>query len=82
MTEVSKMSVKDWLVIYIITSIPLVGLVMLLIWAFGNNTNETTKTWAQAFLIWSVIGFGLIMLFSGVILAFIAEFSQRVLYPY
>lgn len=39
------MSVKDWAISIIITMIPLVGLIILCIWAFGNKEiNENKKT--------------------------------------
>jgi fatty acid desaturase len=50
------MSVGDWFIAILITAIPLVGLIMLLIWAFGSNTNVNKANWAKATLIWMVIG--------------------------
>jgi hypothetical protein len=50
------MSVGDWFIAMLITAIPLVGLIMLLIWAFGSNTNVNKANWAKASLIWMVIG--------------------------
>ena len=38
-----------------LAAIPLVGVVMLLIWAFGGNTNPNKANWAKASLIWAVI---------------------------
>ena len=35
--------------------IPLVGLIMYFVWAFGSNTNANRKSWARAKLIWVLI---------------------------
>lgn len=57
------LSVKDWFVTLFITSIPLIGLIMLLVWAFDNSTNVNKKNFAKASLIWTLIGIGLTVLF-------------------
>jgi hypothetical protein len=45
----------EWMLTYLLAAIPLVGVVMLLIWAFGGNTNPNKANWAKASLIWAVI---------------------------
>ena len=35
--------------------IPLVGLIMYFVWAFGSNANVNRKSWARAKLIWVLI---------------------------
>ena len=57
------MSVKDWFLTLLITYIPLVGLVMLLVWAFDSNTNLNKKNWAKASLLWMVVGIALAIIF-------------------
>jgi uncharacterized membrane protein len=57
------MSVKDWFVTILIAAIPLVGLVMLLVWAFDASTNVNKKNWAKATLIWMLIGSVLAVIF-------------------
>jgi len=50
--HVSKpMSVTDWLITLIIVAIPLVGFIMLFVYAFGGNENISRKNWAKAQLI-------------------------------
>ena len=49
------MSVKDWLITFLILAIPVVGLVMLFIYAFGNDQNIHKQNWAKAQLIWMAI---------------------------
>jgi sterol desaturase/sphingolipid hydroxylase (fatty acid hydroxylase superfamily) len=45
----------DWFVTLLVTAIPLVGLIMLFVWAFGGNTNLNKANWAKAALIWMAI---------------------------
>ena len=61
------MTIGDWIITLIITYIPLVGFIMLFVWAFGGGTHPSKKTWAQAVLILMVIGIVLAIIFFGVI---------------
>ena len=56
------MSVKDWLITFLILAIPVVGLVMLFIYAFGNDQNIHKQNWAKAQLIWMAIILALVFL--------------------
>lgn len=56
------MSVKDWLVTLIITALPLIGIVMLFVWAFGNNENPVRQNWAKAQLLLVAIILALVIL--------------------
>lgn len=57
-------SVGDWVVTYLITLIPLVGFIMLFVWAFGNNTKTSKANWAKAALILFAIGVVLSIILS------------------
>jgi heme/copper-type cytochrome/quinol oxidase subunit 2 len=57
------MSTKDWVITLLISYIPLVGLIMLIVWAFDSNTNMNKKNWAKASLIWMLIGIGIAIIF-------------------
>lgn len=57
------MSIGDWLITFIITAIPLVGFIMMFVWAFGDGTHPSKKTWAQAYLIMMVIIIILMIIF-------------------
>lgn len=59
------LSLKDWIITLLVTFIPIVNFVMYLVWAFGNETHPSKKTWAQATLIWLAIS----LLFGGIIMA-------------
>jgi len=63
------MSVKDWLITTLICAIPVVGFVMLFVWAFGSEGNPNRANWAKASLIWMAIVFALVILFWGTLAA-------------
>ena len=52
-----EMTVGDWLIAFLLTSIPVLGLISLLIWSFDENTAPSRSTWAKAMLIWYLISF-------------------------
>lgn len=52
----SALSLSDWLITIIVASIPIIGFIMLFIWAFGDNTNVNKANWAKANLIIYAIG--------------------------
>ncbi len=49
------LSVKDWLVTLIIAAIPLVGIIMLFIWAFSSDGNIHKKNFSKALLLFTLI---------------------------
>lgn len=59
-------STKEWLVVMLITAIPLVNIIMLFVWAFSDDTPEAKANWAKATLIWIaiIIGFYIIMMMA------------------
>ena len=68
--------VTDWVLTIFLTAIPLVGLILLFIWAFSNETNPSKANWAKATLIWYAIGIVLTFLFFMLFgtAAFLSEF--------
>jgi len=44
-------SIGDWILSYFLMCIPLVGFIMLFVWAFGDQTKPSKKNWARASLI-------------------------------
>jgi hypothetical protein len=75
------MSMKDWIITLLISYIPLVGLIMLIVWAFDANTNPNKKNWAKASLIWMLIGIGIaivfFILFIGVFMSAVSSFEAQ-----
>jgi hypothetical protein len=61
------MSVKDWLITSLIMIIPLVNIVMLFVWAFGEGANPNKANWAKAALLMSVIAVAFYILIFAVV---------------
>jgi len=49
-------SVGDWFVTLLLTSLPMVGFIMLLVWAFGGGAKASKRNFARASLIFMLIG--------------------------
>lgn len=45
------LSVKDWLITLLLMAIPVVGVVLLCVYAFGSDQNPNRQNWAKAQLI-------------------------------
>ena len=58
-------TVGEWLITYLILAIPIVGLIMVFVWAFGSDTKPSKKSFFQAQLIVFLIAFGLVILAAG-----------------
>jgi len=68
-----QMSLGDWIVTYLVTCIPIVGIVMLFVWALGEAGGcPSKKTWAQATLVWFLVAIVLWFLVLGSIFAGVA----------
>lgn len=68
------MTIGDWLITFLIQAIPLVGFIMLFVWAFGGGTHPSKKSWAQASLIFALIMFVLVIIFFAALWSFIGSF--------
>jgi len=71
----SVMSFKEWALTIFIASLPIIGIIMVLIWAFDSNTNIHKKNWAKGNLLIMILAFLFIIFFLFVFggLAFIAN---------
>lgn len=49
--EYKPLTVGDWIVTQLILAIPLVGIIMLFVWAFSSETHPSKKTFCQSSLI-------------------------------
>jgi heme/copper-type cytochrome/quinol oxidase subunit 2 len=80
MRDETPMSMKDWLITLLLQAIPVVGFILLIVWAVDSNTNLNKQNWARASLIIFAIVIGIVILISilmfGVIAALFNE-SQR-----
>ncbi len=61
--ENRPMSVGNWFVTILIMAIPVGGLIMLFVWAFGDIAPQSKRNWARAQLIWMLTAFVLVFLF-------------------
>lgn len=68
-SQPSTVSVGDWIITYLVSAIPVVGFIMLFVWAFGSSTPPSKANWAKATLLFGVIIGGLSILFFGSIVA-------------
>lgn len=53
--KVTPLPVWKYIGIFLIMGIPILGIVMLFVWAFGSSFNRNTKNYARAVLIFSLI---------------------------
>lgn len=72
--ESEAVSMGNWFVTLLLVSIPLIGLIMLLVWAFGGS-NPSKKNWARATLLWMLVGVVLAVAFGSAIIAAFASLA-------
>lgn len=53
--KITPLPVWKYIGIFLIMSIPLLGFIMLFVWAFGSSFNKNTRNYARAFLIMLLI---------------------------
>lgn len=63
-----EMSVGDWILTLFLTALPIIGFILLLVWAFGDGTHRTKRNFSRAvlilILIWLVVYVVFIMVFA------------------
>jgi len=59
----ASMSVSDWVLTIFLSGLPVIGLILLFIWAFGDNQRPERVNWAKATLIWMLFGIALATVF-------------------
>ena len=52
--DYNEISTGEWIASTILAHLPLIGIVILLVWAFGGGTSPTKANWAKAQLILAV----------------------------
>ena len=62
------MTLKDWLITYLLLLIPIANVALLFVWAFGKDVNQSKKTYFQAQLIILAVVLVLYILFFGAII--------------
>lgn len=53
----------DWFLTIFIANIPLIGFIMLIVWAIDKNGNPSKANWAKAKLLWFAVVIGLSIVF-------------------
>ena len=56
-TNDPHVSTGDWVLTLILSGIPIVGFILLLVWAFGGGAKISKRNYARATLILMIIGF-------------------------
>ena len=52
-----------------LSALPIAGLILLFIWAFGSGHHPSKSSWAKAMLIWQAIFLGLTIIYIIIVLA-------------
>ena len=60
-----ELSVGEWIITLMISSIPFLGIIALLAWAFSRSTPTCKANWAKAWLVLQVIGYAVAILMWG-----------------
>ncbi len=76
----AEVSVGEWVLTIILAILPCVGQILLLVWAFGGETQPTKKNWARAMLIFMLIGIILSVAFTATIGAAMIRYMQHYIY--
>jgi len=66
-------STKDWMLTLFLCAIPVVNLILLFVWGFGDKTNPNKRNYARAALLLTVIFLGLYLIFA---IVFLSVFSS------
>ena len=57
--EYKPVSIGQWIITFIILGIPLLNVIMLIVWALGESTHPSKKSYAQAILV--IFGFVVVL---------------------
>jgi len=63
-----NVSTGDWILTFFLSAIPLVGIIMIFVWAFGGGAKISKRNYARAVLILALISIVLFIIF-GIIFA-------------
>lgn len=70
-------SFGEWFLTLLIAAVPILNIVMLFIWAFGENTHPCKANWAKASLAWLAVAVVFYIVVLGVILGIGFHFLSR-----
>ena len=63
--QYKPMTVGEWILTFILMSIPFVGIIMMFVWAFSSRTQPSKQSWAKAYLIIVTIWMVLVFFLAG-----------------
>jgi hypothetical protein len=73
------LTLGDWIINVLISKLPLIGFIMLIVWAVDKNTDVNKSNWAKSELILRLIGFVIgIIIISVIGFGFFTAFSENV----
>lgn len=75
-SDQTPMSVGQYVLMLILTGIPLIGIILLFVWAFGGNVNANKQNYARAVLILSAVGVIFAAIFSSALVAIFSAVSN------
>lgn len=61
-TQDKPLSVKEWLITFVVLMIPFIGLIFLLYWALSNSSNVNRKNFCIAYIVIQIALFVLTLL--------------------
>lgn len=67
------LSVLQYIGMFLLISIPIVGIVLLFVWGFGSSVNLNKKNFARAMLILSLIGIIISIIFGAILVGIIGQ---------
>ena len=58
------LSVTEWIVVFLLIGLPVIGFILVLYWSFGDNVNINKKNFSKAMLLLFVVTILLAIIFS------------------
>lgn len=81
--QAEHVGIGKWILCFIVSFIPIVGLVMLGVWGFGSSeSNETFRNWARAQLVMKAIVVALCIVLIAAIVAIGVGLAGSTVYTY
>lgn len=65
-----EVSTGDWMLTIFLLMIPIVGIILLFVWAFGGGTKRSKANFAKASLIWLAIIICFYLILGAAVLSF------------
>lgn len=73
----SVVSTGRWLLFFILMCIPIVNIIVVLVEAFGHNSNRNIQSYCRALLLWMLLGIAMVVLTVVMFRAQVTKFIQN-----